>query len=286
MASSSTSVLLLFVWLKRLGYINFPFLKTFLHRLSISVSNDLDDYICDSCQQTKATKVYNRGSQKYVQRPYQLVHIDLVGPIKPIGFAEKCYFFTFTDNCTRMTDTYTGSKKSDWLKCLKNYHSLCETRSREKHLIERLQSDYGSKLQSHNADNWLQREEITFEPSAPYSQEQNNISKRMGKRIMDITKATILEGNIDNNLWQELVLAITYIKNSQPTQALKNISPYKNPFHDQPNVTYLQILGSTVYILLHKEKRLMKSEKWASQALKRILVGYNEHTIYRVHIRN
>ena len=29
----------------------------------------------------------------------------------------------------------------------------------------------------------------------------------------------------------------------------------------------------------------MKSEKWATQALKRILVGYDGHTIYRVHIR-
>lgn len=34
----------------------------------------------------------------------------------------------------------------------------------------------------------------------PYSQERNNISKRIGKTIMDMTKATILEGNIDDNL--------------------------------------------------------------------------------------
>ena len=29
----------------------------------------------------------------------------------------------------------------------------------------------------------------------------------------------------------------------------------------------------------------MKSEKWAPQALKAILVGYDGHTIYRVHIK-
>ena len=100
-----------------------------------------------------------------------------------------------------------------------------------------------------------------------------------------MTKATILEGNIDNDLWSERVLAMTYIKNSRPTQALKNISPYEAQFHEQPDLTHLQILGSTVYILLHKEERLMKSEKWAPQALKKILVGYNGHTIYRVYIR-
>ena len=126
-----------------------------------------------------------------------------------------------------MTNTYTDSKKSDWLKCLKNYHRLCKTRSKEKHPIKHLQSDYGSELQSQNANDWLQREGITFEPSAPYSQEQNGVSERMGRTIINITRATILEGNIDDDLWPELVLAMTYIKNSQPTRALENISPYE-----------------------------------------------------------
>ena len=55
-------------------------------------------------------------------------------------------------------------------------------------------------MQSHNAGKWMQRERITFEPSAPYSQEQNGVLERMGKIIMDKTKATILEDNIDDEV--------------------------------------------------------------------------------------
>ena len=168
------------------------------------------------------------------------------------GFSGERYFFTFTDNCTKMMDTYTGTKKSDWLKCLKSYHSLCRTRSKEEHPIKRLQFDYDSKLQSHNADNWLQREVITFKPSTLYSQEQNSISKRMGRTIIDMMRATILEDNINDDLWPELVLVMTYIKNSQPTRALKNISPHEAHFHEQPYLVHLRILGSTVYVLLHE----------------------------------
>lgn len=116
----------------------------------------------------------------------EFVHTDLVGPIKPVGFAGERYFFTFTDDCTRMTETYTGTEKSDWLRCLKTYHSLCRTRSKEEHPIERLRSDYGSELQSHKANDWMQKEGITFETSAPYSQEQNGVSERMERTIMDI----------------------------------------------------------------------------------------------------
>lgn len=54
------SVLLLFVWHKRLWQINVPFFKTFLQCLNIVFKNDLDGYICDSCQQTNVIKVYNQ----------------------------------------------------------------------------------------------------------------------------------------------------------------------------------------------------------------------------------
>lgn len=101
-----------------------------------------------------------------------------------------------------------------------------------------------------------------------------------------MTRATILEGNIDDELWPELVFAMTYIKNSRPTRALQNLSPHEVHFHEQPNLTHLRILGSTVYVLLHKEERLMKSEKWAPRALRGTPVGYDGHTIYRVHMQN
>lgn len=164
------STLPLSVWHKRLGHTNFLSFKTFLHRLKISFNDDSNGYICNSCQWAKAIKVYNREPQKRAQRLYQLIHIDLVGPIKSISFSGERYFFTFINDCTRMTETYTGSRKSNWLKYLKTYHSLCRTQLKEKHPIEHLRSDYNSNLQSYNADNWLQREGITFKPWVPYSQ--------------------------------------------------------------------------------------------------------------------
>lgn len=209
----------------------------------------------------------------------------MVRPVNPVGFLGKRYFFTFTDDATRMTDTYTGTKKSDWLKWLKAYHSLCRTCSKDNHPIERLRSDYGSELQSHKADEWIEKEGIIFELLASYSQEQNGVSQRIGRTIIDRTRATILEGNIDNDLWPELVLATTYVKNSQSTKALQNLSPYESLTRDHPNISHLRMLGSTVYVFLHEEERSLKSEKWIPKALKGTLVGYNGHTIYRVHIK-
>ena len=101
-----------------------------------------------------------------------------------------------------------------------------------------------------------------------------------------MTRATILEGNINDKIWPGFVFAMTYVKINQPTKALKNLSPHKVLLQEPRNLSHLQILGSTVYVLLHKEERSMKSEKWAPRALKGVLVGYDGQTIYRVYIKD
>lgn len=73
---------------------------------------------------------------------------------------------------------------------------------------------------------------------------------------MDMTRATILEGNIDDELWPEIILAMTYIKNNCPTKALpSNTTPYKAQSQkNTTDVSHLCVLGSTVYVFFHKEE--------------------------------
>lgn len=87
-------------------------------------------------------------------------------------------------------------------------------------------------------------------------------------------------------LWPEVVFPMRYIKNNQLTRALQNISPYRAQKPELSRLAYLRILGSTVYVFLHKEEWALKSGKPAPRALKSTLVGYDGHTIYRVHIKD
>lgn len=129
-----------------MGHLNFSLLKTYLNYLNIKFNDNFDGYICDSCLQTKATKTYYRDFEKQSSKTYQFVHTNLIGPINFVGFLGKKYFFTFIDNATRIIEIYMGTKKSNWLKYLKIYHSLCKTSSKQDHPIERPKSDYGSEL--------------------------------------------------------------------------------------------------------------------------------------------
>ncbi len=162
-------------WHKRLRHLNLCSLRQYLKGINIDYVNNSDNLVCDSCQRAKATKVYNRSPQERAKRPYQFIHTDLVRPISPQGFSWEQYFFMFTNDYTWHTETFTGTQKSDWLRCLKEFYNLAKTRSRESQPTERFQSDYSSELQSKRVRKWLSKEGITFEPLAPYSQEQNGV---------------------------------------------------------------------------------------------------------------
>lgn len=86
----------------------------------------------------------------------------------------------------------------------------------------------------------MQKERIVFELSVPYSQEQNEVFEKIGRTFMDMTKATIPEENLEDKLWPELVLAITYIKNSYSTKVLaNNFSPNKVHFYEKSDLSYV-----------------------------------------------
>ncbi len=96
---------------------------------------------------------------------------------------------------------------------------------------------------------------------------------------MDMTRATTLEGSLDDEMWPEVVFAMTYVKNMRPTKTLGGDSPYHTLQAIQPDIQHLRVLGSTVEVLLHEEERDLKSEKWNPRALCGTLVGYDGHTI-------
>lgn len=77
-----------------------------------------------------------------------------------------------------------------------------------------------------------------------------------------MAKAIILEKNLNNDLWPKLIMTITYIKNIYPIKTLENnYTPFNTQYKKDPDIIHLWILGSTLYVFLHKEKQGLKLEK-------------------------
>lgn len=95
----TTGPIKLSTWHARLGHMNFSWTTKYLNGLNIPYTDDItEDFFCDSCELAKATKKYNRVPQNRASEPFREIHTDMIGAIKPTGFLNERYFFTFTDS--------------------------------------------------------------------------------------------------------------------------------------------------------------------------------------------
>lgn len=61
---------------------------------------------------------------------------------------------------------------------------------------------------------------------------------------------------------------------------LDGLSLYKTFTRLLSQLIYFEILGSTIYVFIHEEKKKTKSAKWKPQAKHGLLIDYNGHFIY------
>lgn len=94
-------------------------------------------------QQRFITKRYNIAFISFFSLLYQSIR-----PISLTSFLKEYYFFTFTNNCIYYIKTYIGMKKNNWLNCLIISYNLVKIYTKFENPIKKIQSNYGSKLQS------------------------------------------------------------------------------------------------------------------------------------------
>ena len=78
---------------------------------------------------------------------------------------------------------------------------------------------------------------------------------------MEQVRSTIIVEGIPNKLWPKVLLAITHISNLLLIIALDSRSFFEASTKFLSKLDHLHILGSTVYVFIHKEEKKAKSTK-------------------------
>lgn len=82
------------------------------------------------------------------------------------------------------------------------------------------------------------------------------MSERKKQTLIEQVKSVNIKETILNNLWLEILLAITYISNLLPTFLWDRLNVYETSNGLFPQLNHLKVLGSIVYIFIHKEKKI------------------------------
>src|SRR5579871_3388771 len=99
------------------------------------------------------------------------------------------YFIIFIDNKTRITFIYLLKIKSEAFDKFKNFQALVENQQNKK--IKRIKSDNGEEFTSKKFKQHLQDYSIQHETTVLYTPQQNRVSERSNKTIVERAKSML-----------------------------------------------------------------------------------------------
>ncbi|KAJ4817812.1 hypothetical protein LUZ62_030378 [Rhynchospora pubera] len=111
--------------------------------------------------------------------------------------------------------------------------------------------------------------QIVHQTTCPHTPQQNGVSERKHRHIIELALATMSNANLPTTFWDEIFSSIVYVINRLPSH--NSTIPYTTLFNKQPNYSFLRVLGCACF----PYTRPYNSHKLDLRALTCVFVGYS-----------
>ena len=264
------------LWHQRFGHINYRYIRE-LGELGIGVPRDLgSDGICGSCQAGKHKKTaFSSKPRERAKAPLELVHTDVLGPIRDASLGGARYAIAFTDDYSRWRVVYVMKRKSEALACLKRYTEDMKVllRGHKVQALVGLRSDNGGEYTGHDFKSFCKASGIRQDFSMPYGSQDNGVAERTWGVLVDMARTMRIHAGLGMEYWAEALNTAAYLLNRSRTAALgSGETPYYKLFGKHADVSHLRVFGCRAYV--HDTSKT--SGKFASRAIEGIMLGYDD----------
>lgn len=264
---------------RMLGHVNFNYLETLCkNKLVKGMPSHLEkNYLkCSTCIQNKMHNLPFKNNRHKARDILEIIHTDLNGPHRTVGYEGEKYFLTFVDDFSKIAKVYTIKSKDQVYECFGDYLNLVENLTGKK--IKQLRCDNGKEYINQNIFRLAREKGIQIEPCPPYVHELNGTAERYNRTIMDTARCLLAEANLHRRYWPEVVKTAVYLKNRTLANTFKKETPYEIMMGEKPDSSNLRLYGSKIFVRIPEIKR---EDKWDKKSELGILVGY-EKVGYRV----
>ncbi|UYV66792.1 hypothetical protein LAZ67_4002870, partial [Cordylochernes scorpioides] len=232
---------------------------------------------CETCIRGKQTRLpFPEVSLTKSTEPLQLIHSDICEPMRTKSYGGALHFATFIDDFSRMIFTFVMKRKNEIFKGFKVFKRFAEKQTGKK--IKAIRSDNAAEYLSSDFKEYLLEEGIRHQLSVEYSPQQNGVAERANRTLVEITRCFIIQANLPDPLWAELVHTSTYIRN-RCLRTNKSRTLYEIFTGRKPTVSHLRIIGCKCFAVDNRPRR----GKFAPRSEEYRLVGYSpESKAYRL----
>ncbi|HVX00707.1 MAG TPA: reverse transcriptase domain-containing protein, partial [Candidatus Babeliaceae bacterium] len=266
------------LWHNRMGHLNAAALKEFnkmVDGCSYSASNiaAFDSSQCMGCMRGKAHRTaIPKVATHRATRPLEVIHSDICGPFNVPSHGGFKYFVTFIDDYSRYSWVKLIKTKDAALECFKEYHRWAERQTG--HVLKTLRSDRGGEYLSKDFLSYLQQNGIARQLTTAYTPQQNGVSERMNRTLLESARSMLFHAHLDSSFWGEAILTASYLRNRSPSNAVQSITPYEGFWGRRPKVDNIRVFGCVAWVHVPDEKRT----KLEPKGLECIFVGYSDES--------
>ncbi|KAG7599415.1 Reverse transcriptase RNA-dependent DNA polymerase [Arabidopsis suecica] len=250
------------IWHARLGHPHPRALSLMLPKVSFQ---NLD---CEACILGKHCKAIFPKSSTIYESCFDLIHSD-VWTSPCLSRENQKYFVTFIDEKSKYTWLTLLPSKDRVLEAFKNFHTYVTNQYNAK--IKIFRSDNGGEYTSQAFKEHLASHGIIHQTSCPYTPQQNGVSERKNRHLMEVARSIMFHTNVPKRFWSDAVMTACYLINRTPTKILHDKSPFEVLTKTKPSLDHLRVFGCVCYVLVPGEQR----NKLQAKSTKGMFIGYS-----------
>jgi transposase InsO family protein len=202
---------------KSLGHVRYHRLRKKLG-IPLKIVHD-----CESCAVGKVTRASFSSVHQTASRPFEEIHLDLIGPIWPASKEGHRYILTIVDSSTRFCATVPIKLKSDVAATIS---FLVDVEAKQfGYYPTTIHSDRGSEFLNSTLKAFCASHLIKQRISDPYTPQQNGLAERFNRTILESLRTILEDSGIDKRFWNKIAKVSSLTLNQIPTHRSK-----KSPF--------------------------------------------------------
>ncbi|KAJ0445113.1 putative RNA-directed DNA polymerase [Helianthus annuus] len=261
------------LWHARLSHVGYDRLEVMMKKELVRGLPSLEikkEVVCAGCQYGKAHQLPYELSEHKTKELLEIIHSDVLGPIKQASNTGKRYMVSFIDDYTRYVWLDFMQEKSEVFSKFKLFKEEAERQTGK--LIKCLRSDNGGEYLSNEFDRFLREHKIKRQLTCSNTLQQNGVSERKNRHFGETCRSILHDKNVPGKYWAEGMKTVCYVINRLPAQNLEYKSPFEKLFGIKPNISHLRVFGSVCYVFVPNHLR----EKMEKKAIRCIFIGYDE----------
>jgi len=265
-----------FLWHKHLGHISKEMMERLLKNEILPSLDFTDMNVCVDCIKGKQTKHTKKGATRSTQL-LEIIDIDIYGLSDVNSFNKERYFITFIDNFPRYSYVYLLHEKSQAVNALEVYINEVERQLDRKVKIVRSNRgcEYYRKYDESGQHpgpfaKFLKRRGICAQYTMLGTPQQNGVSERGNRTLMDMVRSMLSKPTIPVSLWMYALKSSLYLLNRLPSKAVQK-TPFELWTGRKPSLRHLHVWGFQAEVRIYN----LKEKKLDARTISGYFIGYS-----------